>query len=58
MEDNKKAKILDYMKKHAETLLNGEVKDIGLYSPEQIILAKYDAQQFMKCFKEAEKKVL
>ena len=58
MDNNKKARILDYMKQHAKTLLDGDVKDITSYTPEQIILAKYDAQQFMKCFKEAIKRTL
>ena len=57
MDNEKKAKILDYMKDHAETLLKGKVKDIMNYSAEQIILAKYDSTQFMKAYNEAKRRL-
>lgn len=47
MNNLQKAKVLDYMISHANTLLNGEVKDIDSFSAEKIILAKYSAQQFL-----------
>lgn len=57
MEDKEKAKVLDYMLNHARTLLDGKLKDIDNYSAENIILAKYDANQFIKAFENAKKEV-
>jgi len=57
MEAKEKAKVLDYMLNHARTLLDGKVKDIDNYSAENIILAKYDANQFIKAFEIAKKEV-
>ena len=57
MEEKDKAKVLDYMLNHAKTLLDEKVKDIDNYSAENIILAKHDANQFIKAFENAKKEV-